>query len=302
MFNKTFLINKIVNSLLSNKYQVLVSQGAFDIAAKREELMLVKSMLNADSLNEEQALSLRSISYFLSAHPVVVSVKTNRIFLDDEIVYSRFELPLVTPTLFENLLGQDEVITMSASKGKHTLDIDADALRERRKQFGFTLEELAKLIGISKKALYEIEKKRVNPSEDTVRKLETKLKVELAKPFELPSVNQPTYLKPKNEFQHKVSDEIKRIGIDNSSVYSAPFEIVGKEKFSIITTLSKNSTKIKKEAGMVKKISRMFLTKAMFVAKSSKEKNIQGVPVLLESQLPKIESTKELNEIIEDRE
>lgn len=302
MFNKTFLINKIVNSLLSNKYQVLVSQGAFDIAAKREELMLVKSMLNADSLNEEQALSLRSISYFLSAHPVVVSVKTNRIFLDDEIVYSRFELPLVTPTLFENLLGQDEVITMSSSKGKHTLDIDADALRERRKQFGFTLEELAKLIGISKKALYEIEKKRVNPSEDTVRKLETKLKVELAKPFELPSVNQPTYLKPKNEFQHKVSDEIKRIGIDNSSVYSAPFEIVGKEKFSIITTLSKNSTKIKKEAGMVKKISRMFLTKAMFVAKSSKEKNIQGVPVLLESQLPKIESTKELSEIIEDRE
>jgi putative transcriptional regulator len=302
MFNKTFLINKIVNSLLSNKYQVLVSQGAFDIAAKREELMLVKSMLNADSLNEEQALSLRSISYFLSAHPVIVSVKTNRIFLDDEIVYSRFKLPLVTPTLFENLLGQDEVITMNSSKGKHTLDIDADALRERRKQFGFTLEELAKLIGISKKALYEIEKKRVNPSEDTVRKLETKLKVELAKPFELPSVNQPTYLKPKNEFQHKVSDEIKRIGIDNSSVYSAPFEIVGKEKFSIITTLSKNSTKIKKEAGMVKKISRMFLTKAMFVAKSSKEKNIQGVPVLLESQLPKIESTKELNEIIEDRE
>lgn len=302
MFNKTFLINKIVNSLLSNKYQVLVSQGAFDIAAKREELMLVKSMLNADSLNEEQALSLRSISYFLSAHPVVVSVKTNRIFLDDEIVYSRFKLPLVTPTLFENLLGQDEVITMNSSKGKHTLDIDADALRERRKQFGFTLEELAKLIGISKKALYEIEKKRVNPSEDTVRKLETRLKVELAKPFELPSVNQPTYLKPKNEFQHKVSDEIKRIGIDNSSVYSAPFEIVGKEKFSIITTLSKNSTKIKKEAGMVKKISRMFLTKAMFVAKSSKEKNIQGVPVLLESQLPKIESTKELSEIIEDRE
>jgi putative transcriptional regulator len=302
MFNKTFLINKIVNSLLSNKYQVLVSQGAFDIAAKREELMLVKSMLNADSLNEEQALSLRSISYFLSAHPVIVSVKTNRIFLDDEIVYSRFKLPLVTPTLFENLLGQDEVITMNSSKGKHTLDIDADALRERRKQFGFTLEELAKLIGISKKALYEIEKKRVNPSEDTVRKLETKLKVELAKPFELPSVNQPTYLKPKNEFQHKVSDEIKRIGIDNSSVYSAPFEIVGKEKFSIITTLSKNSTKIKKEAGMVKKISRMFLTKAMFVAKSSKEKNIQGVPVLLESQLPKIESTKELSEIIEDRE
>jgi len=302
MFNKTFLINKIVNSLLSNKYQVLVSQGAFDIAAKREELMLVKSMLNADSLNEEQALSLRSISYFLSAHPVIVSVKTNRIFLDDEIVYSRFKLPLVTPTLFENLLGQDEVITMNSSKGKHTLDIDADALRERRKQFGFTLEELAKLIGISKKALYEIEKKRVNPSEDTVRKLETRLKVELAKPFELPSVNQPTYLKPKNEFQHKVSDEIKRIGIDNSSVYSAPFEIVGKEKFSIITTLSKNSTKIKKEAGMVKKISRMFLTKAMFVAKSSKEKNIQGVPVLLESQLPKIESTKELSEIIEDRE
>ena len=66
--------------------------------------------------------------------------------------------------------------------------------------------------------------------------------------------------------------------------------------------MSKNSIGIRKDASVVKKMSRMFLTKALFVAKQSKEKNIEGVAVLLESQLPKIESTKELNEIIEDRE
>jgi len=300
MFNKSFLVNKLVNSLLSKQFQVLLSEGCFNIAAKKEELLLIKSLINVDSLNQEQALSLRSISFFLSAYPLVVSVKTNREFLNDETIYSRFQLPVLTPTLFDNFLEEESIPSIHSSKGKHTITINTEELKEKRKQLGFSLQELSQLIGISKKALYEIENKRVNPTQETVKKLEMTLKIDLKKPYKLQQAEK-TYLKPKNEFQQDVSKEFKRIGIDNSSVYSAPFEIVGKEKFSLITTLSKNGFKIKKEATKVKKLSSIFSSKAVFVAKASREESVEGVPVVLESELPEIETTKEFGKILEEK-
>jgi putative transcriptional regulator len=299
MFNKSFLVNKIVNSLLKKEFQVLLTQGCFDIAAKRENLLLLKVLINVDGLEENQALSLRAISYFLSAYPFIISLKTNREFLDKRTIYSRFELPVVTPELFEEILIE-EAFAVQSSKGKHTVVINAELLRNKRKELEFTLEELSDIIGISKKALYEIENKRVNPTVETVKKLESFLKVDLQLPYEMKSAKE-TYLKPKEEFQERVSKEFFRMGINNSAVYSAPFEIVGKEKFSLIASLSKNTIKIKREAEIVKKLSSIFSSLALFVAKKSREKNIEGVPIILESELPEIENSKELNRMIEEK-
>jgi len=299
MFNKSFLVNKVVNSLLSKDFHVLVSEGAFDVAAKKKQLMLVKTQINVDALQQQHAASLRSISYFLSANPFVVSIKTNREFLQDNIIYSRFQLPVVTPEMFDNVLEGDFQAVMSA-KGKHSVDVDIAALREKREESGFSLQELSDLIGISKKALYEIEKKRKNPSAETVEKLEKVLSVELKKNYEMKRIDKPTYLKPKNDFQKNVSKEFSRIGIDNSSVHSAPFEIVGKESFSIITNLAPDANEIKNVKN-VKKLSIVLSTKAFYVVKRAKEENVKGVPVLLESELPEIESSKELTKRINEK-
>lgn len=299
MLNKSFLVNKVVNSLLKKEFQVLLTQGCFDIAAKKEHLLLLKVLINVDGLEENQALSLRTISYFLSAYPFIISLKTNREFLDNKTIYSRFELPVVTPELFETILEED-VPAVQSSKGKHTITINIELLRNRRRELKLTLEELSEIIGISKKALYEIENKRVNPTVETVKKLESFLKVNLRLPYKMKAARE-TYLKPKDEFQEKVSKEFSRIGINNSSVYSAPFEIIGKEKFSLITGLSKNTVKIKREASEIKRLSSLFSSFAVFVTKNSKEKNINGVPIVLESELPTIESPGELTKIIREK-
>lgn len=298
-FNKSFLVNKIVNFLITRSFEVFISRGCFDVAAKRESLILIKSLVNIDGLNEEQALSLRAVSHFLSAYPFVVSLKTSRNFLDDRIIYSRFELPVVTPKMFKDII-EEEAVPIKSAKGRHTLAINVEVLREKRKKLGFTLEELSRVIGISKKALYEIENYRVNPSVKTVKKLERILNENLRMSCELEGAR-PAYLKPKNNFQSRVSKEFYRMGIDNSPVYSAPFEIVGKENFSLITALSINTTKIKREAAEVKKLSTVFSSNAFFVAKRTKEQNVEGVPVLLESELTEIDSAKELTKLIEEK-
>jgi len=299
MFNKSFLVDKIVNSLLANSFEVFLSSGCFDVAAKREFLMLIKGLVNVDGLNEEQALSLRAISHFVSAYPMIVSLKTSRNLLDDGTIYSRFQMPVVTPKMFNDII-EEEAMSVQSAKGRHTVAVNVELMRGKRKKLGFTLEELSNIVGISKKALYEIENYRVNPTEKTVKKLERILNEDLRISYEL-RVAKPAYLKPKNNFQGKVSQEFYRIGLDNSPVYSAPFEIVGREKFSLITSLLENTTKIKKEAVEVKRLSSVFSSQAVFVARKSEEQSVEGLPVLLESELPEIDSAKELSKIIKEK-
>ena len=300
MFNKSYLVNQLVKSLTRKEFQLFLTTGCFDIAARKEFVMLIKALTNVDGLIQEQAQSLKAISYFVSAYPLVVSERTNRGSLRDEVIYSRFQVPVVTPQMFECMIEEEIIPEVKAIKGKHTVTINTSYLRKKREELDLSLEKLSKQIGISKKALYEIENQRVNPTLETVKRLEELLGIDLKMPYKMEKVER-TYIKPKNEFQKKVSLEFSRLGIDNSVVTSTNFEIIGKEKTSLITGLSKNTVKIKKVVSQVKGVSSIFSSQKMFVAKRSHENAIDGVPIVLESELPELESSKELSKLIKEK-
>ncbi|MEM7827623.1 MAG: helix-turn-helix domain-containing protein [Candidatus Aenigmatarchaeota archaeon] len=220
--------------------------------------------------------------------------------MSDNTVYSRFELPVMTPHLFKILLEEEEMTVTHSSKGRHTQEINTFILKEKRKELGFTLEELAQYVGISKKAMYEIENKRVNPQKETVRKLERILATRLTLPYEMRH-SEPVYLKPRDNFQKKVSMEFSRIGIDNSSVHSSPFEIVGKENFSLITGLSTIPSEVKNKLGEIKQLSRILSSKAVVISKRSYKESFEGVPIISEPELLELNSSKELSKIIDER-
>ncbi len=298
MLNRAALIDKIADDLLKEEFEVFITQGCFDIAAKREKLMLIKCLTNIDGLNQGQAKSLLTISYFLSGYPFVVSMRNNRSFLANDIIYSRFELPVVTPKMFENII-EEEAHTLKSAKGRHTFEIDTTMLQMRRYELKFTLEELSKLVGISKKALYEIENSRTDPTQYTVKKLEHVLNVKLRKIYK-PQSAEPAYMEPSTQLQKTVNKELSRIGVENTAVQHAPFEIAGKGEFSFITGLSKTSKKMKRVAISVKKLSGIFESSAFFVSNKRKNRTVEGLPILLEEDLPEIESAKGLKKLIEE--
>ena len=302
MFDKTFLVTKMIASLEKAGYETMNIGGSFDVVAKREDhTLLIKVLMNIDALKEDQAMSLRAIAYFMGSQPVVISIKNNRDTLENDTVYSRFEVPVMSPKLFESMITQGEINVIHSAKGRHTTEIDTNVLREKRKELGYTLEGIADKAGITKKAAYEIESNRVNPTKETVDKLEKILSTKIQRPYEIK--NAPiTYLKPKDDSQENISRELKRIGIDNSSVYSSPFENVGKDKFPIITSVSSNVDKIKKRAITLRKLSGFFKSKTVIVSKKSPKKSIHGVAVITESELPDIESPKKLKKLIEEKE
>lgn len=300
MFNKSYLVDRLVDSLNKKEFQLFLTSGCFDIVARKDFVMLIKALTNVDGLVQEQAQSLKTISYFVSAYPLVVSERTNRNSLNDEVIYSRFEVPVVTPNMFECIIEEEVIPEIKAIKGKHTVTINTVYLRKKREELNLSLKKLSREIGISKKALYEIENQRVNPTLETVKRLEDLLDIDLKTPYKMEKVER-TYVEPKNEFQKKVSSEFSRIGVDNSAVTSASFEIIGKDKTSLITGLSENTVRIKKVVSQVKGLSSIFSSQRMFVAKKSHEQAIDGVPIVLESELPELESSRELNKLIKEK-
>ncbi|MEM2090008.1 MAG: helix-turn-helix domain-containing protein [Candidatus Pacearchaeota archaeon] len=300
MLNKYFLINQIIKTLVSNKFSIFINRGCFDIAAKKNYKMLIKASFNLDGLTEEHALSLRSISYFVSAYPLIVSVKTNRDFLDDKIIYYRFRVPAVTPKMLDLLIKKEEIPFIEAKKGKSLVSVNCGILRERRREMGLSLSELSKLVGISKKALYEIENEKVRPSFETVKKIEMTLNIDLKQRFKL-KIPEPGYLKPRNDFQRTISEEFERIGIENACVYSAPFEIVGKEEEALITRLIKDGEEGIRYSKNIKKLSYFLSSRAIFIAKNTKKENTNGVPIFSEDEIKNIENLEEFEKILKEK-
>lgn len=295
MFNKFLLLEEVVGMLKKREFDVFVTSGCFDIAARREYLLLLKILFNVDSLPEYQALSLRSIAYFLSAHPFVVSLRCTRHALQDDTVYQRFSLPVVTPKLLDMIVTEKPAVVES-SKGRSTVEIDTALLRRKRLETNYTLEELAKEMGISKKSLYEIEHKHVSPTIGHVEKLESLLNTNLRLGFRFKQP-EPVYLKPKGSFQKKVSIVFNRMGIDNSSICSVLFDLVGKEKLSFVIGLYEDDRMIVKDVENLKEFVSVVSSKALFIAKKSKEKSLEGIPILAESELAET-SKKELRKLI----
>jgi putative transcriptional regulator len=296
----------IVRGLMRRDYDVLVTRGCFDIAAKKDGIILIKSLTNIDGLLQEQARSLAKIAHYVSAHTYVVSVRTNRSILSDNMIYERFGLPVVTPKTFESVLEEDAYLS-KAAKGRHTVEVNTSLVRERRQEMRFTLEELAMLVGISKKAMYEIESERTDPTEKTARKLEITLKAKLRTLYGPAKIAAPVpeakfKIESKDPLQRTVNKELDRIGIDNSPVRHAPFEIVGKDRRPILTGISETQESLGKLASQVGKISKIFGSMAFMVTRTATKKNVDGLTLLAEKDLEGISSAKELEEMIEESE
>ena len=88
------------------------------------------------------------------------------------------------------------------ARGEHALELGKQ-IRGLRKESGWTLEDLARSIGLSKSAISQIESGKIEPSLHTLRRLAEALKIPLAKLFETrPFDNQPVVRKGERKVFH----------------------------------------------------------------------------------------------------
>jgi putative transcriptional regulator len=208
--------------------------SCFDIAArKRESLIFIKVQPDIGCVPPYDSLELRIISEHISAASLFISEKTREKPLEDDTVYSRYNVLAITPKTFENIVLRGIHPLIQAGPGGYYVEIDGEAIKKRRQELGLSVGEVAEKLGISRRTLYGYEKGMAKASVTVAYNLLCTLGAPVAKPvniFEAPRSQRKTIIArarriiTKNRLLQRVFKKLA--GYNIVAVKKAPFDFV----------------------------------------------------------------------------
>ncbi|MDD5148179.1 MAG: helix-turn-helix domain-containing protein, partial [Candidatus ainarchaeum sp.] len=274
----------------------LQTHSCFDIAARRHGLLFVAKVLNnIDALREEQAFELKRIAGLFNAIAIVIGEKSKAFTLRENSVYERYGLNVLSFRGFSELLEKN-LPSVKYFKGREIVELDSEKLRKRRKEMGFTLEELAEKLDSTTESVHRYEK-GANVSLGKAEALEDILGVNLIKKIDLFEEQE----KPKELFDKKIEDEglekIHDLGVELAVFSHAPFRATARKE-TLIIGKGNSRIEIVKKAVELSHARHVFSSSPMIIAKESRQKTIGHVPVIEEEELQSISRFNELEELI----
>lgn len=270
--------------LEKSDYVTYEYHGCFDIAARKDILLLLKILLNIDAFQNEQAKNLKIISNNLDAYPLLIGIQTNREKLKRGIVYERFEMPTVSLQTFENLICNNIFPRIYRDKGGLYVEIDSEILKETRKRKNFTQRELAEAVGINKKVIYEHEKKQLRMLLNIAERIEHILSEKIIQPADIfKRYEEHGY--PKDNLEKNVGKNLQNLGFRTDFVKQAPLDVFAREKALIISDVEANKRKIMRRAVYLKDFIDVVKRPAILITEKSKEEEISGIPVIERREL-----------------
>ncbi len=133
------------------------NRSFFDFLVTNGEILVIKVLGNAAGLKEEHAGELRRMASFLGGRALVIADRMGNKVLDRGVVYWRYGAPVVSPATLEDILSGEWPVE-SEYKGRRTVALDPERLKEKRKALGYSLSSLAREINVSKETLYRYER------------------------------------------------------------------------------------------------------------------------------------------------
>ncbi len=141
---------------------------------------------NIDTVTEEQAEDLKRLSRFFRASPLIVGVKTKNTELEEGgVVYERFGIYALRPETLYDILVENELPAIFAERGGFYVRINGELLRELREKHGYSVNELARILGVSRKSLINYERGEQAVSLEVAVRLEELFDEPLAEPIDV---------------------------------------------------------------------------------------------------------------------
>ncbi|MBN1109555.1 MAG: helix-turn-helix domain-containing protein, partial [Methanomassiliicoccales archaeon] len=127
---------------------------AFDIVARRDQsLLLVKVLTNIDAFSKENAEELKVLAEALEGSVMLIGERSGSGELEQGIVYSRFDIPIVSYSTLKDLLMEDEPPFIFAAPGGLYVRLDSSLLHRLREERGVSLGTLAEVAGVSRRTI-----------------------------------------------------------------------------------------------------------------------------------------------------
>ena len=223
--------------------------SCFDFAARKDDkTVLMKVHSDVDTFSPQDSQELRVIAGCVSAASLVISQRTHDKPLEDDTVYSRYAVFVVTGKTIRNIALQTANPLVYAGPGGYSVEIDGALIEKRRKEMGLSVGKLAEMIGVSRRTLYGYERGMAKASVTSAYNLAKTLGIPVAKPINVlektRKQRQCLFVKAK----HAIAGQVllqkvfrKFAFCDISPVQKAPFDFVmnvPNEKYVIVGSVA----------------------------------------------------------------
>jgi len=163
-----------------------VRPSCFDFVARREsQIAFVKAQQNIGNVYERDAEGLATMAKLFAGSPLFVCEKTRNKQLEDDTLYSRYNVGAVTLKTLEDSLLNSTGPLIEAGPGGYYLRLDREAIRKRRLEKGLSIGKMAEIMGVSRRTLYGYERGMAKASVATAYKLEWVLGLPVVKPIDI---------------------------------------------------------------------------------------------------------------------
>jgi len=155
------------------------------VARKGADLTFIKVPSDIGKISLRDALELHTISSHFSATPLFVGEKAREKQLEDDTVYTRYDIYAVTLKTLEDVITRRMQPLVEAGPGGYYVRLDGEAVRNRRMKLGLSVGKLAEQLRISRRTLYGYERGMAKASVSAAYNLEWMLGIPIVKPIDI---------------------------------------------------------------------------------------------------------------------
>ena len=300
----------------------IYDQSCFDIVARKKLLiLLLKVLVNIDSINESHVEEIRQISNVFLASPIIVGVKSKNHILEEDVVYERHGLPAIGLQTLKNMIIYDEYPEILADRGGYYVQINGNVLKEYREEYSLSLKDLADLAHVSRATMYKYENGMVRANTETAMLLEEILNTKITLDIDLFEPYQED-IKLKADTSNIATggsnaQNLAKLGFGVVSTNKSPFDALAKAEITknnklkdgqnpLIANLNvqddQNTKTLKKMAVSLKDLALVTSSDSFFVLNDDKIKeSIDGIPVIKSWEMKEFENSKEFLKLIKER-
>ena len=307
MLTRSRMLREIEKLLISQGYKTsdIYEQGSFDIVARKNLLiLLLKTFINIDSVNDKNAHEMKQLANIFLASPIIIGSKSRNGILEDGVIYERYDIPAIGIETLKNMILYNEYPEILADRGGYFVKIDGNVIKQYREDYSLSLKDLADLAHVSRATMYKYENGIVRANAETAMILEEILNTKVTLDINLLKYNQEEeihYTTSNNES----TENLTKLGYGVISTSKSPFDAVAKDdNSSLIANIEKNRSEktLRRMAVPLKDLSMITSSEPVFIINNNKIKESLGtIPVIKSWELKEFERSQELLKLIRER-
>jgi len=279
----------------------------FDIVARRDtQVLIIKVLSNIDAFSKDNADEMKVLAESLGATPLVTGERSSSGALEPGIVYSRFNISIVSNETLADLLLDEAPPFIFAAPGGLYVRLDSDMLKAAREERGISLGVLAETAGVSRRTIQMYES-GMGAMIDAALRMEEFLGLPIIEPIDPFTFKRDERLKeprePANLADSFALTQLSTLGFTVRPVIKSPFEAVSaNQKAVMLTSLGTDDEKVLERAIVASELSKiMDRFSVLVVEKKHSRDNINNTAIVSNEELKKIDEPNALTDLVAER-